>query len=164
MGAFLIRRLIGAVLVCIAVTFIVFAIFIVVPGGGKRGTAERMAGKNANDALVTSIMHNWGFDQPFYVQYENMMRRMFSNNLVSYTKQQKVLTQIVQGMPATFSLAIGAGIIWLFFGILVGVISAVTAGRLSDRLITVFALIGISMPVFWLGIVARYYFAEGGWT
>ena len=162
MLTFLIRRLIGAVLVCLAVTFIVFAIFILVPGGGKRGTAERMAGKNANDALVTSIMHNWGFDRPFYVQYGNMMKRMFTNNLVSYTKQQKVLSQIVQGMPATFSLTIGAGIIWLFFGIMVGVISAVTAGRLSDRIITVLALIGISMPVFWLGIVARYYFAEGG--
>src|SRR3954470_8942794 len=121
-----------------------------------------MAGKNANDALVTSIMHNWGFDRPFYIQYGNMMRRMFTNNLVSYTSQQKVGQQILQGIPATFSLAIGAGIIWLFFGILVGVISAVTAGRVSDRIITVLALIGISMPVFWLGIVTRYYFAEGG--
>jgi peptide/nickel transport system permease protein len=87
---------------------------------------------------------------------------MFTNKLISYTKQQSVLDQIKQGLPATFSLAIGAGIIWLFFGILVGVISAVTAGRLSDRLITVFALIGISMPVFWLGIICRYYLAEGG--
>jgi peptide/nickel transport system permease protein len=163
-AAFLIRRLIGAVLVCLAVTFIVFLIFIVVPGGGKRGTSERIAGKNANDALVTSIEHRWGFDRPIYVQYWNMLKRMFSNDLVSYTSQQKVLTQIIQGMPATFSLTIGAGIIWLTFGILVGVISAVTAGRLSDRVITVLALIGISMPVFWLGIVSRYYLAEGGLT
>ena len=162
MGAFLVRRLVGAVLVCLAVTFIVFLIFIVVPGGGKRGTAERIAGKNANDALVTSIEHRWGFDRPLYVQYWNMLKRMFSNDLVSYTSQQKVLTQIVQGMPATFSLTLGAGIIWLFFGIMVGVISAVSAGRLSDRVITVLALIGISMPVFWLGIVTRYYLAEGG--
>ena len=164
MATFLIRRIVGAILVCIAVTFICFAIFILIPGGGPRGTAERMAGKNANDALVTSIMHNWGFDRPFYVQYGNMMQRMFTNKLISYTKQQSVLDQIKQGMPATFSLAIGAGIIWLFFGILVGVISAVTAGRWSDRLITVLALIGISMPVFWLGIVTRYYLAEGGLT
>jgi peptide/nickel transport system permease protein len=89
---------------------------------------------------------------------------MFSGSLVSYTSQQNVVSQIVQGIPATFSLTIGAGIIWLFFGILVGVISAVRAGRWSDRLITVLALIGISMPVFWLGIVCRYYLAEGGWT
>jgi peptide/nickel transport system permease protein len=163
-AAFLVRRIVGAVLVCIAVTFIVFAIFILMPGGGARGTAERMAGKNANDALVTSIMHTWGFDQPFYVQYGNMMKRMFTNKLISYTKQQSVLDQIKQGLPATFSLAIGAGIIWLFFGIMVGVISALTAGRWSDRVITVLALIGISMPVFWLGIVTRYYLAEGGLT
>src|SRR2546423_9656003 len=64
------------------------------------------------------------------------------------------------GTPATLSLAIGAGIIWLGFGVLVGVISAVTAGRLSDRVITVLALIGISMPVFWLGIILRYVLAE----
>jgi peptide/nickel transport system permease protein len=163
MLTFLVRRTIGAILVCVAVTFIVFIIFIVTPGGGARGTAERIAGKNATPQNVINIEHTWGFDRPLYVQYWNMLKRMFTNRLVSYTTQQPVLSQIVQGMPATFSLTIGAGIIWLLFGILVGVISAVTAGRLSDRVITVLALIGISMPVFWLGIVCRYYLAEGGW-
>ena len=164
MASFLIRRLIGAVLVCLAVTFIVFIIFILVPGGGKTGTAERIAGKNATPELIKSVEHKWAFDRPIYVQYVKMLDQMFSNKLVSYTSQQNVLSQIVQGMPATFSLTIGAGIIWLAFGILVGVISAVTAGKLSDRVITVLALIGISMPVFWLGIITRYYLAEGGVT
>jgi peptide/nickel transport system permease protein len=164
MLTFLIRRTIGAVLVCIAVTFIVFLIFIVVPGGGKLGTAQRIAGKNATPQNVINIEHDWGFDKPLPVQYWRMMQKMFTNNLVSYTSQQKVLTQIWEGLPATFSLTVGAGIIWLFFGILVGVISGVTAGRLSDRVITVLALIGISMPVFWLGIISRYYLAEGGIT
>ena len=161
MATFLVRRLIGAVLVCLAVTFIVFVIFIVVPGGDP---AQRIAGKNATAQNIINIRHSWGFDQAFYVQYAKLMKKMFTNKLVSYTSQQNVLNQIVQGMPATFSLTIGAGIIWLTFGILVGVISAVTAGRLSDRVITVLALIGISMPVFWLGIVTRYYLAEGGVT
>jgi peptide/nickel transport system permease protein len=159
MLAFLIRRLVGAVLVCIAVTFIVFVIFIVVPGGDP---AQRIGGKNATPQLIQNIRHTWGFDKPFYVQYWVLMKKMFSGELISYTNQQNVVSQIVQGIPATFSLTIGAGIIWLSFGILVGVISAVTAGRFSDRLITVLALIGISMPVFWLGIVTRYYLAEGG--
>ena len=92
------------------------------------------------------------------------MQKMFTGKLVSYTSQQNVRRQIRQGIPATFSLTIGAAIIWLFFGILVGVMSAITAGRLSDRVITVLALIGISMPVFWLGIISRYYLAEGGLT
>lgn len=163
MLAFLVRRFIGAVLVCIAVTFIVFLIFIVAPGGGKLGTAERIAGKNATTQNVKNIEHQWGFDRSLPVQYWIMLKKMFTGQLVSYTSQQNVLDQIKQGLPATFSLTIGAGIIWLFFGILVGVISAITAGRLSDRLITVLALIGISMPVFWLGIITRYYLAEGGW-
>ncbi|TMK93256.1 MAG: ABC transporter permease [Actinobacteria bacterium] len=160
MLTFLIRRTIGAVLVMLAVTFIVFLIFIVVPGGGKLGTAQRIAGKNATPQNVLNIEHKWGFDKPFYVQYWRMLKRMFTNKLVSYTSQQPVLSQIVQGMPATFSLTIGASIIWLLFGVLVGVISAVTAGRLSDRLITILALVGISMPVFWLGLVVRYLLAE----
>jgi peptide/nickel transport system permease protein len=160
MLAFLIRRTIGALLVMLAVTFIVFIIFIIVPGGGKLGTAQRIAGKNATPQLVKSVEKRWGFDQPFYVQYAKMVKRMFTNNLVSYTSQQPVLSQIKQGIPATFSLTIGAGVIWLAFGILVGVISAVTAGRLSDRLITILALVGISMPVFWLGLVMRYLLAE----
>jgi len=164
MLTFLVRRSIGAVLVCLAVTFIVFLIFIVVPGGGRLGTAERIAGKNATTQNVINIEHQWGFDRPIYVQYYRLMKKMFTGNLVSYTSQQNVVSQIWQGIPITLSLSIGAGIIWLFFGILVGVISGVTAGRLSDRLITVLALIGISMPVFWLGIIARYYLAEGGIT
>jgi peptide/nickel transport system permease protein len=156
---FFARRVVGAILVCIAVTFIVFVIFIVVPGGDP---AQRIGGKNATPQLIVNIRHTWGFDRPFYYQYWVLIKKMFSGDLVSYTSQQNVISQIVQGMPATFSLTIGAGIIWLFFGIMVGVISAVSAGRLSDRLITVFALIGISMPVFWLGIICRYYLAEGG--
>jgi peptide/nickel transport system permease protein len=159
MLSFFARRLVGAILVCIAVTFIVFVIFIVVPGGDP---AQRIGGKNATPQLIVNIRHSWGFDRPFYYQYWVLMKKMFSGNLVSYTSQQNVISQIVQGAPATFSLTIGAGIIWLFFGILVGVISAMRAGRWSDRLITVLALIGISMPVFWLGIICRYYLAEGG--
>jgi peptide/nickel transport system permease protein len=159
MLSFFARRLVGAILVCIAVTFIVFVIFIVVPGGDP---AQRIGGKNATPQLIVNIRHSWGFDRPFYYQYWVLMKKMFSGNLVSYTSQQNVISQIVQGVPATFSLTIGAGIIWLFFGILVGVISAMRAGRWSDRLITVLALIGISMPVFWLGIICRYYLAEGG--
>jgi peptide/nickel transport system permease protein len=143
------------------VTFIVFIIFIVVPGGD---TAQRIAGKNATPQNIINIRKTWGFDRPFYIQYYRMMHKMFSGQLVSYTSQQNVLQQIKEGIPATFSLTIGAGVIWLFFGIVVGVISAVKAGKLSDRVITVLALIGISMPVFWLGIICRYYLAEGGLT
>ena len=157
MGAFIIRRLVGMILVLIAVSFIVFLIFIVVPGGDP---AERIAGRTATAQNVVNIRHDWGFDKPFYVQYVDLMKKAFTNKLVSQTNQTSVDTQIWQGIPATFSLSIGAATIWLLFGILVGIISAVTAGRLSDRLITLLALVGISMPVFWLCLLVRYFLAE----
>ena len=157
MGAFIIRRLVGMILVLIAVSFIVFLIFIVVPGGDP---AERIAGRTATAQNVINIRHDWGFDKPFYVQYVDLMKKAFTNKLVSQTNQTSVDTQIWQGIPATFSLSIGAATIWLLFGVLVGTISAITAGRLSDRLITLLALIGISMPVFWLGLLVRYFLAE----
>jgi peptide/nickel transport system permease protein len=157
MLVFVVRRLIGMVLVLVAVSFIVFLIFVVVPGGDP---AQRIAGRTATEQNIKNIRHDWGFDQPFYVQYYDLMKKAFTNELISQTNQTSVGTQILEGIPATFSLAIGAAVIWLVFGVLVGVFSALTAGRVSDRLITLLALIGISMPVFWLGLLSRYFLAE----
>jgi peptide/nickel transport system permease protein len=168
MLTFLIRRLIGAILVLAVVSFVVFAIFILIPGGNP---AQRIAGRTATEQNIQNIRHAWGFDRAWYVQYGEMMKKVFNGlrpgydstygELRSFTNQTNVIDQIRQGIPATFSLVIGAGIIWLSFGVLVGVIAAVTAGRWSDRAITIAALVGISMPVFWLGLVARYLLAEG---
>ena len=157
MIAFILRRVFGMVLVLLAVSFIVFLIFVIIPGGDP---AQRIAGRTATQQNIVNIRQKLGLDRPFYVQYAKLMQQTFQGNLISYTNQTNVRQEILRGLPATFSLAVGAGIVWLFFGVLVGVISAVTAGRLSDRLITVFALIGISMPVFWLGIILRYFLAE----
>jgi peptide/nickel transport system permease protein len=154
---FLIRRLVGALLVLIAVSFITYLIFVKIPGGDP---AIRIAGRTATDANIADIREKLRLNDPFYDQYWGMMKSLFTGSLKSYSSQLNVVEQIKGGIPATFSLCIGAGIIWLGFGILVGVISAVTAGRLSDRVITVLALIGISMPVFWLGLIVRYLFAE----
>ncbi len=166
MASFIIRRLLGMALVLFLVSLLVFAVFILVPNGDP---AERIAGKNPTPQNVINIRKKWGFDRPFYVQYVKMMQKAWNGLmgeknqyevLSSFANQTNVVDQIKKGLPATFSLSIGAGLIWLLFGILVGVIAAVTAGRWSDRLITIAALVGISMPVFWLGIVARYFLAE----
>jgi peptide/nickel transport system permease protein len=156
--AFLIRRLIGAILVLIAVSFITYLIFIKIPGGDP---AFRIAGRTATAQNIEDIRQKLRLDDPFYEQYWALMKSLFSGSLVSYSSQLNVVDQIKAGIPATFSLCIGAAVIWLFFGILVGIIAAVTAGRWPDTAITILALIGISMPVFWLGIIARYLFAEG---
>jgi peptide/nickel transport system permease protein len=73
-----------------------------------------------------------------------------------------VVQQIKEGLPETFSLCIGAAIIWLGFSALVGVLSAVKAGRFSDKAITALALVGISLPVAWLGLLLRYFFGGEG--
>jgi peptide/nickel transport system permease protein len=129
-----------------------------------------MAGKNPLPANVANIRRQWGFDKPFYVQYVRMMEKAAHgvapgkhgefDVLRSFDTRQNVVAEIKKGIPATMSLCIGAAIIWLFLGIVVGVISAVNAGKALDRVITTLALIGVSMPVFWLGIVMRYFLAE----
>jgi peptide/nickel transport system permease protein len=155
------------VAVLFMVSVLVYIVFILVPGGDP---AERMAGKNPLPANIVNIRKQWGFNKPFYVQYFRMMEKTFTGLLPgnhgefailrSFETKQNVVQEIEKGIPATFSLCIGAAIIWLLGGVLVGVISAITAGRLSDRLITTVALVGVSMPVFWLGIVLRYFLAE----
>jgi peptide/nickel transport system permease protein len=157
MLAFTIRRLIGMILVLVAVSFITYLIFVKIPGGDP---AVRIAGRTATQQNIQNIRHTLGLSQPFYVQWYKMVSQLLEGKLNSYFFGTNVREEIIAGLPATFSLAIGAGIIWLFFGVLVGTISAVTAGRFSDRAITVLALIGISMPVFWLGVILRYYLAE----
>jgi peptide/nickel transport system permease protein len=167
MLAFVIRRIIGMIAVLFAVSVLVFVVFVLIPGGDP---ALRMAGKNPSQQNITNIRKKWGFDRPVYVQYVRMMEKAGNGFLPgkhgeydilrSFDTRTDVAAEIKKGIPATFSLCIGAAVIWLFFGILVGVLSAITAGRWSDRLITALALVGVSMPVAWLGIVLRYFLAE----
>src|SRR4051794_18620787 len=97
------------VLVLAAVSFLVFLIFVVIPGGDP---AQRIAGRTATQQNIENIKHKLALDKPFYTQYWRLVKATFANLLISYTNQQNVRTQIAQGIPATFSLAIGAGIIW----------------------------------------------------
>jgi peptide/nickel transport system permease protein len=161
MVAFLIRRVFGMIIVLLAVSFLTYLIFFKIPGGDP---AQRIAGRTATSANIASIRDKLGLNHNFIVQWYDMVKQLVTGNLVSYYDGTNVVSQIKQGIPATFSLCIGAAVIWLFFGILVGTISAVYAGRFSDRAITALALIGISLPVAWLGLILRYVFAEGGLT
>jgi peptide/nickel transport system permease protein len=99
------------------------------------------------------------------------MGKVFSGDLISYANRENVIDRIKDGAPRTFILAIGAAIIWFVAGVAIGLFSAVKAGKASDRIVTVLALIGISMPVFWLGALMNYYlgyklglFPNGGYV
>jgi peptide/nickel transport system permease protein len=156
MGRFVIRRLLGMAAVLFAVSVLTFLIFNVIPNSDP---AQRMAGKVATPRLVESINEEWGFDDPLPQQYLTTMEKIFSGDLESYFGRENVNERIVEGIPATFSLCIGAAVIWMFFGILFGYLSAVRAGGLLDRALTVLAIGGISIPVFWLAAILLNYFA-----
>ena len=168
MARFIVRRLIAMVLVMFAVSVLVFLIFNVIPNSDP---AARMAGKNVTPQVVEAIRKEWGFDESLPVQYATMMQKVFTGDLVSYESRQDVVEEILRGAPRTFALAIGAGILWFVAGVALGLFSAVRAGKVSDRVLTVLALIGISMPVFWVGALMNHYigyklglFPNGGYV
>jgi peptide/nickel transport system permease protein len=142
------------VLVLFAITVVVFVIFFKTPGIDP---ARLVAGRNPSPQVLQEIRHQFGLDRPFPVQYGLMMKKLFvSRDLVSYSNQgQKVVPEIVAAAPATLSLVFGAALIWVLLAILLGVAAAVMRGTVLDPLLMIAALIGISMPVFWLGEVAN---------
>lgn len=154
MGRFVVRRLLGMVAVLFAVSIITFLVFNVIPNSDP---AERMAGKVATPTLIANINEEWGFEDSLPQQYVTMMRKVFSGDLESYFGRENVDERIVEGIPATFSLCIGAAVIWMFFGVLFGYLSAVRAGGLLDRVLTIVAVTGISIPVFWLAAILLNY-------
>ncbi|HET7511039.1 MAG TPA: ABC transporter permease [Solirubrobacterales bacterium] len=151
---FILRRLIGMVFVLFVVSLLVFLIFNVIPNSPP---AQRLAGKNATPVLVKSIEEEWGFDESLPVQYATMMKNVFTGELTSYSPRIPVNDQIEEGIPATFSLSIGAAIIWLSFGMILGYLSATRAGGWLDRVLTGVAIAGISIPVFLLAPVLIYF-------
>lgn len=154
MALFVVRRLASLVVVLFAITVLTFLIFQAIPGGDP---AVRMAGRLASHQQVQDVRRQWGFDKPIYVQYETTMQKILDGSVISYTQQINVEDEIRRDLPATISLALGAGVLWLAFGVLFGLLAAVNAGRLLDRVLTVLALVGISMPVFFLGAIMLYW-------
>jgi peptide/nickel transport system permease protein len=154
MARFVVRRLAGMVAVLFAVSLVTFAIFNLIPNSDP---AQRLAGKNATPVLVQSITEEWGFDEPLPVQYWAMMKKVFTGELISYSERLNVDDKIVEGIPASFSLCIGAAVIWMLFGVLFGYLSATRAGGWLDKALTVGSVAGISIPVFLIATLFLYF-------
>jgi peptide/nickel transport system permease protein len=152
--AFIIRRLIGLVVVLFAISVLTFLIFFAIPGVDP---SRQLAGRNPNKETIAAVKHQFGLDRPLPIRYLLMMKRLFiSRDLVSYGNQAlKVVPAIWAATPVTFSLVFGAAIIWIVMSILLGLLAVVFKGTIIDPLIMILALIGISMPVFWLGEVVN---------
>ncbi|HZN70874.1 MAG TPA: ABC transporter permease [Micromonosporaceae bacterium] len=151
---FALRRAASAVLVLFAISVLVFAIFFATPGVDP---AARIAGRNADQATLAQVRHSFGLDRPLPVQYVLMMRHLFiDRDLESFVNRgAKVIPQITQAAPVTFSLVLGAAVIWLVLGVAMGTFAAHRRGTVVDPFVMLLGLVGVSLPVYWLGEVVN---------
>lgn len=148
----LLRRLGEMLFVLVGISLLAFAIFFVTPGADP---SARIAGRNASPETLQAVRHDYGLDRPLPVQYGLLMKRLFiTGDLTSFVNRgEKVLPEIVAASPVTLSLVGGAALIWMVAGLLIGIVAAATRGRWIDRTLMILGLIGVSMPVYWLGSV-----------
>jgi peptide/nickel transport system permease protein len=159
MTKYVIRRLLWVIVLLFLVSALTFVIFYLLPSADP---AQLRAGRQPNPAVVAAIRHRLGLDKPWYVQYFRYMKDLILhfNFGYSYTNDVSVNHEIFSRLPATISLAVGAAVVWLFTGIGIGTVSAVRRRSLFDRAAMGSALVAISAPVYWLGLVALYLFAS----
>jgi peptide/nickel transport system permease protein len=164
MLAYIIRRLLWVLLLLFVVSALTFIIFYLLPSADP---AQLRAGRQPDPQLVEQIRHNLGLDKPWYAQYFDYMKQVFLHFDFGYSFQNtiSVKEQVFDRLPATISLALGAAVIWLIVGISVGIISAIKSRTLIDRVAMGTALVAISAPVYWLGLLSLYLFARdiGQW-
>src|ERR687897_644642 len=170
MGRYLIRRVLFMILVLFVVSLITFIIFVKLPASDP---ARRAAGRQTTPENVAAARHAFGLDRPLYVQYSRFAKGLipwpglFLNEDVyySYANFVPVKEEIFSRLPVTMALAVGAAVLWTLVGIPIGIISAVKRGSVWDRGAMVFALIGVSAPVFWLAYLFLYVFwFKLGWA
>jgi peptide/nickel transport system permease protein len=169
MALYIARRLVWTVVVVACVLAITFAVFYLLPAGDP---ALRFAGKSPTDAQLALIHKRLGLDKPFYIQFVKFSKNFFIGDKFgwpglgyTYAGQTSVKSLIVARAPRTLFLIAGAAILWLTIGVAVGVLSAVKRRTIVDRLAMGFALVGISTPVFWLGLMSLFIFwRQLGWT
>ena len=150
----LIRRLVQMVFVMLGISIVSFLIFFATPGADP---ASRIAGRNASPETLAAVKVSFGLDKPLPVQYVLMMERLFvTRDLTSFVNRgQMVIPEVMEATPITLSLVFGAAIVWIITSILIGVVAAATKNSPLDRILMILGLIGISMPVYWLGEVVN---------
>ncbi len=158
MFIFIVRRLIWMVVLLLVISFMTFLIFYLLPAADP---ALLRAGRNPTPELVASIRSNLGLDQPWYVQYLRYLQHLLHGDLgYSYQNNISVNTLVFDRLPTSATLAVGGMICWLLSGIPLGIIAGRRPGSKVDRLAMGTALVAISAPAYWLGLVALYLFSD----
>ena len=171
MGRYLIRRTLFLVLVLFIVSLLTFLIFVKLPAGDP---ARRAVGRSTTPEQIAAAREAFGLDKPLYVQYGRFAKgldpvaRATSSARTSTTPTAtswRSRKRSIDGCRSRSRWRSGAAVIWLAMGVPIGIISAVRKGSIWDRAGMVFALIGVSMPVFWLGQLLLYFFwFQLGWA
>lgn len=184
MIAYIIRRLIAAVVLLFVVTAVTFSIFFLVPkiaGGGPESLASRYVGRSATAETVKLIAERLGFYDPVVVQYGNWVKGIVVGSEYDYgvgvehcpapclgysfITRQPVWPDLLDRAPVTLSLAVGAATIWVLAGVSIGVLSALRRGTIFDRSAMGVALAGVSLPIFFTGLISLTFFSYTlGWT
>ncbi len=158
---FLVRRLLLTVPVLLGVATLVFSLVHLVPGD----PVQAMLGESASPRDIARLRQTLGLDRPLHVQYGHFMAGVFTGDLgVSLRTNQPVAAAIAERLPATFELAFSAMVVATLISIPLGIMAAVGAGTPVDYAATTLALVGVSMPTFWLGpLLAIAFSVELGW-
>jgi peptide/nickel transport system permease protein len=166
---YIVRRVLWAAVVILVVLMIVFAVFYLLPASDP---ALRFAGKSPTPESLALIRDRLGLDEPWWKQYAIFVKNFVTGDEYgwpglgySFTSNVSVLSEVTERAPRTLLLIVGAATIWIVVGVSIGVLSAVKRQSATDRLAMGFVLIGISSPVFWLGLMALFLFwRKLGWT
>jgi len=160
-GAYAIKRLLTIVPVLVGISFLVFGFIHIIPGD----PAVAMLGERATPERVAAVRAQLGLDEPLYWQYLIYLGKVAQGDLgLSILRGDQVLADLLHRFPATVELALGAILLALVIGIPVGIISAVWRNSRFDGLSRLLALTGVSMPIFWLGLMLAWFFGvELGW-
>src|SRR6266508_2969115 len=166
MGRYLIRRSLFLILVIIIISLITYVIFFKLPSGGTDALARRFAGRQSSPQIIAEVKRNLGLTKPWYIQYGRFAKGLipwpgfFLNEKVYYSYNDfiPVKEELYRRLPTTIVLTMGAALIWILMGIPIGIISAIRRRTAADRAAMLFALFGVSAPVFWLGYVMLYIF------
>jgi peptide/nickel transport system permease protein len=155
MGKYLVRRLLWVVVVLFCVSVITFLIAFAVPGD----PAKQIAGVHATPEVLERIRTELGLDKPVYEQYWIYLQNLLHGDMgFSYETERPVAQSIIERFPATAMIAMFGIFFELLIGIPVGMMSALKQYSVRDRVFTVFSLLGIAAPGFWLGMILLYVF------
>lgn len=153
---FIIKRLMQTIPVIIGVTIVVFVIMQLVPGD----PAVLLAGEGATIETIEALRKQLGLHQPLYVQYFDYVSNLLRGDMgFSLKNNQPVLQEIMTRLPITLELAIFSTLITIVLGMLAGIISAIRPYSILDTVVMVIALLGISLPSFWFGLMLMYSFS-----